>query len=231
MEKIMVGAIDQVKKLAEAENHLWELTSKGGFAKIEANGQIIGGEALVGKLDKFFADPKHPEISYPVKDLSFLKDTNGKVDPEVAAFAQAHPDKVAGFVEYANQYGVIAENKKGLTPEQAEKTIGAVDALYPAPDYKYVDGKFDVSKITEKVTDMNVTDGKGFAHQLKHQFGLDDKQAFKLAEQILDSNSQIPNHNRINPKATIHVSEEQFNQLSGGSAQGTPQVTEKGGRQ
>jgi len=173
-----MSEMDKVKALAEAENHLWEITGKHKFSEIPAANNVISGHDFVTKkLDLVFPD------KYPVTDFSFIKGADGKADPEVDAFVKAHPDKVAGLLEYANQYGVIEEKKVGVNKDVADKVIVTVDNLYPKPDY-YVDGKFDVAKIVAESTDMNVTDGKGFAHQLKHQFSLDDKQAFRLAEQI-----------------------------------------------
>lgn len=132
----------KVAKLATAENHLWEITAKNHFAKID------GGEALVAKIDKYFAENK--ATSTNLKNLDFLADKSGKLDPEVAAFAKAHPKEVAGFVEYANQYGKVAEASKALPEKLAAETIATVDKLYH--DGKYVEGEFDAKKITAEVT-------------------------------------------------------------------------------
>lgn len=139
--------VNLAAKLATAENRLWNIVEERQFSKLAPKGGAMGGEEMVVKLiDPYFANTKLADIPQPITDLSFLKDANGKMDPKVQAFVDAHkgqPEVVAGFVEYANQYVTIAKNTAalneslvtaGLKPEDAEgisaRVIGDVDGLY-----------------------------------------------------------------------------------------------------
>ena len=114
-----------------------------------------------------------------------------------------------------------------MNSDLAKKTIDAVDGLYTSkgPDgkdqYKYVPDKFHADQIThditgKNVTEIHVTDNKGLGHQLKKAFGLSEAVAEKMAKEILHNN-HVKNPNAISPQKAIHISEAEFNHLSGGA--------------
>lgn len=156
------NAVVAASTLATAEKRLWAITEEQKFSSIPAEGKVMSGEELVTKaLDPYFAETTFADIPKPITDLSFLKGADGAMKPEVAAFVQAHPDKVAGFVEYAQQYVTIGESAAALNTAlteagvPAKKAQGAVDAIIGDVDKVAESGtkNVDATKIADTALD------------------------------------------------------------------------------
>lgn len=105
-------------KLIEAEIRLWRIPERYGTEKIQEqkNPPVLSGEDFITRVIDPFVE-KHPLTKSP-KDLSFLN------DPSADAFAEAHPEAVAGLLKYCRQYVVI-----GKRAERLDKITGGSSAV------------------------------------------------------------------------------------------------------
>ena len=205
--------VKDVGTWAAAENRLWQITDQKKFSEIEAKAvkndgvvkPIISGEEMIAKIDSYFA--KKGAVFQNYKNLDFLKDVD--VNRFIETHKNDHP-QMKGLIEkdllaYVNQYNVIANAKKGLNPVLAEKTIAAVDELYP--EGKCVANRFNPFAIVKKATDIDLSDSKGLSHQLhRDNKDLPRNKAYVLALDLLNANHILDAHKIIKGTA-LHVPE------------------------
>lgn len=137
------SAFVDAEKLVEAETRLWLIARDNRFEEIAATDKAISGRSLVmDVIDPYFGTRKSDAIPKLITDLSFLK------SPQAEAFAAAHPDRVAGFVQYAQQYVAVAEAQAALM----KKTQEGIEIPYKATE--------DLPKLLIEVVDQLAEKGR-----------------------------------------------------------------------